>query len=40
LAAQTAPIGNFPQLIAAQTLGETQLVLPVQVVRQAVAPQL
>jgi hypothetical protein len=40
LAAQAAPIGNFPQLIAVQTLGEMQSVLPAQVVRQAVAPQL
>jgi hypothetical protein len=39
LAEQAAPIGYLPQLIAVQTLGDTQSVLPPQVVRQAVAPQ-
>jgi hypothetical protein len=40
LAAQAEPMGYLPQLIAVQTLGEEQSVLPPQVVRQAVAPQM
>jgi hypothetical protein len=39
-AEQAEPMGYFPQLIAVQTFGDTQSVLPPQVVRQAVAPQL
>jgi hypothetical protein len=39
LAAQAEPIGYLPQLVAVQTLGDVQSVLPPQVVRQAVAPQ-
>jgi len=40
LAAHAEPIGYLPQLIAVQTLGDEQSVLPAQAVRQAVAPQM
>ena len=40
LAAQAEPIGYFPQLVAVQTLGDVQSVLPPQVVRQTVPPQM
>jgi hypothetical protein len=40
-AVHAAPIGSLPQLEAVQTLGDTQSVLPPQVMRQApLAPQL
>jgi len=39
LAAQAEPIGYLPQLIAVQTFGDVQSVLPPQVVRQVVPPQ-
>jgi hypothetical protein len=39
-AAHAEPIGYLPQLEAVQTLGDVQSVLPPQVVRQAVAPQM